>query len=109
MEGHVLAGHIETPMGQVCAPNLPDGAPAEVLVRAEGVRIDPNSTVHGQVVTSRMLGQATLLHLDLEGSNGDPLHVHARVRDNDRTRVNQEVGLSLDDQHVFVFPLPDVK
>ena len=109
MEGHVLAGHVDTPLGQVCAPNLPDGAPAEVLVRAEGVRLDPDSSIHGQVVTSRMLGRATLLHLDLEGSDGDLLHVHARVRDTDRSRINQEVGLSLDDQHVFVFPRTDVK
>ncbi len=109
MEGHVQAGHIETPMGRVCAPNLPDGAPAEVLVRAEGVRLNPDSSIHGQVVTSRMLGRATLLHLDLEGSDGDPLHVHARIPGIDRTGINDEVGLSLDDQHVFVFPRTDVK
>jgi iron(III) transport system ATP-binding protein len=109
MEGHVKDGHVETPMGRVCAPDLPEGSPAEVMVRAEGVRIDPASEIHGQVVTSRMLGRATLLHLDLEGSSGDPLHVHARVRDDDRTRVDQQVGLSLDDQHVFVFPRPGIK
>jgi iron(III) transport system ATP-binding protein len=108
MEGHVEAGHVETPMGRVCAPNLPEGAPAEVLVRAEGVRLDPESSIHAQVVTSRMLGRATLLHLDIEGKDGDPLHVHARVRENDRTKTNQEVGLSLDDQHVFVFPRSDI-
>ncbi|MDC0033014.1 ABC transporter ATP-binding protein [Alphaproteobacteria bacterium] len=109
MEGHVQAGHIETPLGQVCAPNLPEGAPAEVLVRAEGVRLNSDSSIHGQVVTSRMLGRATLLHLDLEGRDGNPLHVHARISDRDRMAINQEVGLSLDDEHVFVFPLTDVK
>jgi len=109
MEGHVLAGHIETPLGQVCAPNLPDGTPAEVLVRAEGVRLDPGSSIVGEVMTSRMLGRARLLHLDLEGSDGGPLHVHARIRDIDRTGIKGEVGLSLDDQHVFVFPRTDVK
>ena len=109
MEGHVRDGHVNTPMGRVCAPNLPEGAPAEVMVRAEGVRVDPESPIHGQVVTSRMLGRATLLHLDLEDGDGEPLHVHARVRDDDRTRTDQQVGLSLDDQHVFVFPRTDIK
>jgi len=109
MEGHVHAGHIETPMGRVCAPNLPEGAPAEVLVRAEGVRLDPDSPIHGHVVISRMLGRARLLHLDLQRPDGEPMHVHARIRDNDKTNVDQEVGLSLDDQHVFVFPRSDVK
>lgn len=109
MEGHVEAGYIDTPLGRIRAQNLPEGAPAEVLVRAEGVRIDPGSSVHGKVVTSRSLGRATLLHVDVETNEGGPLHIHARLGDLAGRGGQEEVGLSLDDRHVFVFPRPDVK
>lgn len=109
LEGNVRDGHIDTPVGRVCAPDLPEGSPAEVLVRAEGLQLSPDSTYSGKVVTSRMLGRATMLHLDLEGPENEPLHLHARLRDDIRMNINDEVGLRLDEQHVFVFPLTDAK
>jgi iron(III) transport system ATP-binding protein len=109
MEGRVMDGHVETPVGRVCAPNLPEGCPAEVLVRAEGLQLSAESDYLGKVVTSRMLGRATMLHLDLDSPDSEPLHLHARLRDDIRMKINDTVGLRLDDQHVFVFPLSDVK
>jgi iron(III) transport system ATP-binding protein len=109
LEGRVVRGHVETPIGRVCAPNLPEGSPAEVLVRAEGLHIDPESAFRGKVVTSRMLGRATLLHLDLLDPGGNPLHVHARIPRQEGRRTNEDVGPRIDEQHVFVFPLSDAK
>ena len=109
LEGNVRDGHIDTPVGRVCAPDLPEGSPAEVMVRAEGLQLSPDFTYSGKVVTSRMLGRATMLHLDLEGPEIEPLHLHARLRDDIRMNINDEVGLQLDEQHVFVFPLTDAK
>lgn len=109
MEGQVMGGHVETPVGRVCAPGLPDGSLAEVLVRAEGLQLSPESEYSGKVVTARMLGRATMLHLDVDSPENEPLHLHARLRDHIRMGVNDKVGLRLDEQHVFVFPRSDAK
>ena len=109
MSGIVSDNQVDTPMGLVCASGMRDGVLAEVLVRAEGVILDSESPIRGEVVTSRTLGRARLLHFDIKNSRGDVFHVHARVRDDNKMRVDQEVGLRLNDRHVFVFPKSNVK
>jgi len=104
LEGRVEAGHIQTPLGRVRAPALADGTEAEVLVRAEGIRIDPGAGGRGRVVTARHLGGETLLHVDIPMPGGEPVHIHARLADRAAARAGDEVALSLDDAHAFVFP-----
>jgi iron(III) transport system ATP-binding protein len=104
MTGRVVRGHVETPLGRVCAPNLPEGAEAEVLVRDEGVRLDPNAPHRAKVLTRRMVGRATLVHLDMPGADGSEMHVHLRLAGHGGPGADERVGISLDDRHVFVFP-----
>ena len=104
LEGRVVQGHIETPLGRVCAPDLPEGAWGKVLVRDEGVRLDPDAPRRAKVLTARMVGRATLVHLDLPGPDGQPLHVHLRLPGHGGPARDEQVGLRLDDRHVFVFP-----
>ncbi len=105
LEGRVESGHIATPLGRVCAPGLADGTLAEVLVRAEGLRIDGTAETRGRVLTRRMLGRASLLHLSVPGFDGEALHFHARITACPGPAENDEVGLGLDEEQVFVFPI----
>jgi iron(III) transport system ATP-binding protein len=107
MTGRVAQGHIQTPLGRVCAPGLPEGAAAEVLVRAEGVRPDDGAAARGIVRTSRMLGRSTLVHLDVDDGAGGAFHVHARLPGRTMPAENERIGLGLIDEHVFIFPLAD--
>jgi iron(III) transport system ATP-binding protein len=102
--GRVEAGHVTTPLGRVCAPGLAEGAPAEVMVRAEGLRLDPEAPARGRVLTTRILGGASLIHLNLPVPGADDLHLHARISGPEPAE-NDTVGLTLADEHVFVFPL----
>ncbi len=104
IEGRVVDGHVETSLGRACAPGLPEGAPAEVLVRAEGVVVDAAGPARGKVMTRRMLGRTSMLHISVAGTDGDPLHVHARVAQGRGPVENDEVGLRIVEEHVFVFP-----
>jgi iron(III) transport system ATP-binding protein len=105
MTGRVREGHVETPLGRVCAPGLPEDSAVEVLVRAEGVCIDATAEKRGIVRTARMLGRSTLVHLDVGGGGGGDVHVHARIPGRTMPRESEVVGLGLIDEHVFVFPL----
>jgi iron(III) transport system ATP-binding protein len=109
MMGRVERGHVHTPLGRVCAPGLGEGTEAEVLVRAEGVTIDPEAAPRGVVRTSRMLGRSTLVHLDVAAGEARPMHVHARIPGRRGPSENETVGLRLNDEHVFVFPVGDEK
>jgi hypothetical protein len=57
------------------------------------------------VVTARMVGRQTLLHLDLISGEGGPEHVHARLSDPVPPATGERVGLAVDSQQVFVFPV----
>jgi iron(III) transport system ATP-binding protein len=107
MGGVVEAGHVATPLGPACAPGLPDGARADVLVRAEGVVLDDAGPVRGRVITRRMLGRSSILHISVPGADGEALHLHARVSGVQGPRENDEVGLAFAEEHVFVFPQGD--
>jgi iron(III) transport system ATP-binding protein len=103
--GVVAQGHIVTPLGPMRARGLQDGTRAEVCIRAEDMRLDPESTIRSTVVTSRMVGRQTLLHLDLISGEGEPIHVHARLTDPVPPAMGERVGLAVDSQQVFVFPI----
>lgn len=104
--GVVSQGHVETPLGPIRARGMQDGMRAEVCIRAEGMRLDPESTLRGTVVTARMVGRQTLLHLDLISGGGEPVHIHARLNDLVAPVLGERVGLAVDPQQVFVFPAP---
>jgi iron(III) transport system ATP-binding protein len=103
--GVVAQGHIQTPLGPMRARDLQDGTRAEVCIRAEDMRLDPESTIRGTVVTARMVGRQTLLHLDLISGEGGPEHVHARLSDPVPPATGERIGLAVDSQQVFVFPV----
>jgi iron(III) transport system ATP-binding protein len=107
--GHVVAGHVETPVGRVCAPGVPEGAAVDVLVRPEALRIGSaeGAGKPASVVTSRLLGRSSLIHLSVPAAAGGDLHLHSRVSGRLLPGEGTEVRVTLDEQNVFVFPVAD--
>jgi iron(III) transport system ATP-binding protein len=105
VEGVVDGGIVRTPLGVFATGSITNGTRVEVFVRSEGLRIDPESAIKGEVVTGRRVGRATLLHLEIPTEGGKTLHVHARLADEVPPAVSERVGLRVEPSHMFVFPL----
>jgi iron(III) transport system ATP-binding protein len=86
-----------------------------VLVRPEALRLQPPSagTADGaaaQVVTARLLGRSSMVHLSLVNgymnghANGEPLHLHARIPGRFLPSEATELAVNLDRSQAFVFP-----
>ncbi len=115
LSGRIEAGHVPTPLGQICAPNLPEGAEVEILIRPEALRLDPQprggssgggATAEAgvaRVVAARVLGRSSLIHLSLTGHSGADLHLHARVPGRFLPAEDQAMGIHLDPSQTFVF------
>jgi iron(III) transport system ATP-binding protein len=107
IRGRVVEGHVVTPIGRICAPDLPDGAEVDVLVRPEALKVSEKTDgmSFASVITSRLLGRSSLLHLSVP--NGEPggLHLHSRVPGRVLPEDGATVGISLDEENVFVFPM----
>lgn len=104
--GRVVDGHVVTPLGRVCAPNLTEGVEVDVLVRPEALHISDSqdNSALASVITSRLLGRSSLLHLSIPNGEDGGLHLHSRVPGRMLPPEGSSVGVSLDEQNVFVFP-----
>ena len=108
-------GRVETVLGDIelrdrpLDPALPreEGAPLEVLLRPEGLRVDsPPGTgaALAEVEACRLLGATTLVHLAVPDWGGGLLHLHARLPPGIWLRRGEKVSVSMDAGRAFVFP-----
>ena len=108
LKGQILKGHVPTPLGEICAPDLPEGAEVEILIRPEALRLGPGKTDNGhgaaRVLAARVLGRSSLIHLSLSAASGPDLHLHARVPGRFLPAEDQLMEINLDPTQTFVFP-----
>ena len=103
VEGIVENKRVITPIGHFAAPPaLANGSAASVVIRHEALLIDPgNDGVLGEVMESRLLGRASLIHLSVP-TGTDELHLHARIPGLNSIEVGSQVRINVDQAQSFV-------
>ncbi len=98
----VRGGRAATPIGEVPAPGLEEGADVLVVIRPEGIRLGPADAggVRARIVARKDLGPMHLVWLGLP----DGTQVKVRETGPLDLPVGAEVGVTLDPAHLFVFP-----
>ena len=104
LPARVRAGLAETAIGTLPAGPATEGAPVEVLVRPEGLRLGAEEGREAEVEACRLLGATTLVHLALPDGAGGLLHLHARLPPGRRLARGERVTVALDAERAFVFP-----
>ncbi|WP_237216681.1 ABC transporter ATP-binding protein [Falsiroseomonas oryziterrae] len=128
LPARLRAGRAETPIGTIDLGNrlppggLPqeEGAPVEVLLRPEGLRVLEAPSVDGppaplaghlagcgavaEVEACRLLGATTLVHLAVPDGEGGLLHLHARLPPGIWLSRGEKVSVAMDAERAFVFP-----
>ncbi|MEQ9332777.1 ABC transporter ATP-binding protein [Thalassobaculum sp.] len=110
IDGVVRSGSIETPIGIVPARGLPEGTAATVVVRPEGVKIQPWAPVYsddpgGVVEQARLLGRTSLVHMTITApaQPDRSIHLHARVPGVYLPKPGARVRIQVDPTQTFVF------
>ena len=113
MPGRVVGGAVATPLGPVPAPDFPEGAAVEVLIRSEGLLLGALAVAGSQrpigrarVLAARLLGRTSLVHLELDRSGEEPLHLHARVPGPFLPAEQTALPVAIDPGLAFVFAAP---
>ena len=115
--GVVEGGRVQTPVGPFAAPGLADGRRAQVLVRAEGLRLAMAGTngpsagararesdaTPARVISSHLLGRSSHIHLGAAGPDGAQVVLHAHVPGVFLPDPGVLVSVSVDERQVFVF------
>ncbi|MFG1344676.1 ABC transporter ATP-binding protein [Xanthobacter autotrophicus DSM 431] len=101
MEGNVVDGRVETPLGAFPAPAGLAAGPVSVAVRPQGIRLErAGFGVAGRIVERRFLGELDLVEVIVDGLE-KPLVV--RTRDAGTLAKGDEVGVCADPGEVLVF------
>ncbi len=105
IDGTVVRGAVDTPIGRFPADGLAEGAAAVVCVRPQGVRLVPRGfCLPGRVVARRFLGEVDDLQIAVDGLD-KPLT--ARFAQPGSVREGEDVGLDISTDEVLVFPSGD--
>lgn len=98
--GRVARGRVDTPIGDVDAGGLGEGTEAVVLIRPEGITLDPQSR-GATVVGSRLLGCFSAV--SVVSDSGD-WRIRALVGGVFLPEPGTRVGIAADPTRTFVFP-----
>jgi iron(III) transport system ATP-binding protein len=60
-------------------------------------------------MAARLLGRTSLVHLSIDGTDGEDLHLHARVPGRFLPEENEIMMVHLDRSQTFVFAASEVK
>lgn len=109
LAGRVEGGEVITPFGAVAAVGLAEGTPVDILIRSEGVSIHaqaPQAELppQAEVLAVRLLGRASLIHLQTLPGTGFDQHLHIRTHGSSRLQPGMQVWMQLDPELAFVFP-----
>ncbi len=111
LPARLSGGRAVTPIGAIALGNRRDGLPAEegapleVLLRPEGLRLrtDGPGTL-AEVEACRLLGATTLVHMAVPDGQGGLLHLHARMPPGLWLSRGEKVMVAMDAERAFVFP-----
>ena len=96
-------GVARTPLGSFAAPLIGNGK-AQVLIRPEGISLDPAGSAEVIVLASRLLGRVSLIHLRVEHPALPPHHLHARLASRALPDEGERIRIAVDPSQVFIFP-----
>ena len=98
-----------TPLGRIKTYNLSNNQDVDVVVRPEAIKLNlekspllnPNS---GVVVDSKFLGNSAIIHMTVNDEKNNKHHIHSKVMGNFLPPPASSVSVTLDEDHVFIFP-----
>jgi iron(III) transport system ATP-binding protein len=121
LQARVANGRVATVLGEVEASGFADGLEVEVLIRPEALTLRPASSGElggggadgdgggmARVMAARLLGRTSLVHLSVDGADGQDLHLHARVPGRFLPEENEVMSVQLDRSQTFVFAASEV-
>ena len=108
-QSKVVDNTCATPLGRIKTSNLPNNQEVDVVVRPEAIKLNlekspllnPNS---GVVVDSKFLGNSAIIHMSVNDEKNKKHHIHSRVMGNFLPPPASSVSVTLDEDHVFIFP-----
>ena len=94
--------HLTTPFGPVPAPGIADGDRATLCIRQSEIKLSGKKThLSGRIIRLMFLGDSALAEIGVQGFEGS---LKARLHDNQKYAVGDDIYVEIDPANVLVFP-----
>ena len=110
VEGVVIGGKVETPLGTVAAGDLEEGRVVQVLIRPEGVVLESNGGPGGtpvEVQSTHLLGHDNIVRVRIAAGDWEGTGLYVRVHHAFEPELQHRITAAIDPEYAFVFPLGD--
>ena len=106
--GIVANSKIATPIGDIKVENLKESQEVEVHIRPQAIELKEEKTpvngIKGTVMTSKLMGSFSLVHLSVLNNNKEIIHVHSQMPSNFLPKESTAVAIKINTNKIFIFP-----
>src|SRR5262249_5258901 len=108
LRGVVRGGHIESPIGRLCAPDQPEGARMVVTFRPEAAQLSPARGAEAgglnvEVQDTQFLGTGWVVHVLIKDADGRDMKLSVRLHGRP-PRMGERVALRVPPEAIVMFP-----
>ena len=107
-KGIVKNSIVITPIGNIPVKNMNELEEVDVHIRPHAVELKEEETpvngIKGTVMTSKLIGPSSLVHLSVLGNNNEIIHVHSKMPSNFLPKESSAVSINIDTSQIFIFP-----
>ncbi len=105
LKARVRGGKVETPFGPVAAPGQAEGAPVDILIRPETIRLVPAGQGYpGRIRELRFVGLAWLARIACPDGEGGEIPLDLRLDGTERPPIDTRLDFAIDPSAVLIFP-----
>ena len=106
--GIVKNSTVITPIGNIPVSNMNESDEVNVYIRPQAIELTEEKTpvngIKGTVMTSKLIGSFSLVHLSVLGDNNEVIHVHSQMPSNFLPKQSSAVGIKINKNQIFIFP-----
>jgi len=107
-KGIVKNAEVQTPIGNIQTHKSLESKEVEIHVRPQGINLiqeqTPVNGIKGTVVTSKLMGSFSFVHLSVLNENNEIIHVHSHMPPSFMPKQSTAVGIEIDVAQTFIFP-----
>ena len=106
--GVVKNSIVDTPLGNIPAPNNFESKEVEIYIRPQAIKLSEEKTpvngIKGTVMASKLMGSFSFIHLSVLDNKKEVLHVHSHMPPTFLPKQATAVGIEVDKNQIFIFP-----
>lgn len=106
--GCVKNSKVKTAVGEIPINSMFESKHVDIHIRPQAIKLfqekTPVNGIKGTVMTSKLMGTYSFIHLSVLDNNNNVIHVHSHMPPSFNPKQSTAVGIEIDTEKIFIFP-----